>query len=296
MNNVYFGENGLTSTEANHLCNIAQEKITAISEKLNSIRLYETTIAAIGSSEKQLLSVGVNSLEWVEEAITEIAQMNSFCAWVKEAIKEKENQSKEALESNRNEWIVEHGMTIPKCPERITPPKEITEQDIINSMDVKDRSEYLKYEAFASTFGKVIHPNGSFSKARKEAHVVENNPINKEGSGKDMVLFYHTLTIPSEDIDKRFLVLQEIYRMYEKELNLRKAEIKNEVSRRNIKSEQDYKKCLEQYDLDYKNYATQCSKIHSKFNEWLTSEINRISKLKIIIPENLKDIYNKIKE
>ena len=43
MTNVYFNEKGITSTEGNHLCNIAKELQQAAINRLNSVKFFETT-------------------------------------------------------------------------------------------------------------------------------------------------------------------------------------------------------------------------------------------------------------
>ena len=43
VNEVFFGEHGLTSTSANHLANIAQEKIVSNEAKLKNLNFVTTT-------------------------------------------------------------------------------------------------------------------------------------------------------------------------------------------------------------------------------------------------------------
>ena len=43
-NKVFFGENGLTSTSANHVANLAKEFISSSEKYLNSISFVKTTI------------------------------------------------------------------------------------------------------------------------------------------------------------------------------------------------------------------------------------------------------------
>lgn len=87
---VFFGNEGLTSTSANYYANVAQEMIQAATERLNSVRFYQVFVASIGGGEKQLMTVGQTSLDFIKDDLEKSAEMNSFCAWVREAIKEKE--------------------------------------------------------------------------------------------------------------------------------------------------------------------------------------------------------------
>lgn len=47
MNNVYFGENGLTSTSGSFYANVAKEMIQRTEERLNGVKFYQTSIAPI---------------------------------------------------------------------------------------------------------------------------------------------------------------------------------------------------------------------------------------------------------
>ena len=112
--------------------------------------------------------------------LEKVAAMNSFCAWVREAIKEKEGMIGKVSATMLGQGI--------GLPEALPSP---TEETIIKSWDINKRNKFLRLEAFASTYGKYIHPKGAFSKARKEVHAAENCPIYKEGSGRDLILYYH---------------------------------------------------------------------------------------------------------
>jgi hypothetical protein len=80
----------MTSTTANFYANIAKESQNAASERLNSVKFYKTSVAVIGSREKQLMEAGNDSLDFIPNDLKTLAEMNAFCAWVREAIKEKE--------------------------------------------------------------------------------------------------------------------------------------------------------------------------------------------------------------
>ena len=56
MNNVFFSENGLTSTSANHVANLAKEYVQETESQLANIKLYKSEVALIGTDNKQLLS------------------------------------------------------------------------------------------------------------------------------------------------------------------------------------------------------------------------------------------------
>ena len=136
MNNVYFGNEGMTSTTANHYANIAKEMIKRTEKKLYGVKFYQTSISAIGSAEKQLMSQGSSDISFIDDALREIAEANSFCAWVREAIKEKEAQQLAVNRKDFNEWLREQGIEIKEEPDYPDSDDNISEQDVINTWEI----------------------------------------------------------------------------------------------------------------------------------------------------------------
>lgn len=296
MTNVYFNEKGITSTEGNHLCNIAKELQQAAINRLNSVKFFDTTISVIGSNERQLMSSGNTSLDFIEEDLQLVASLNAFCAWVREAIKEKDEQISKVNNRRMEDWATEQGIDTPLMPSYPEEPKEFTETDVMNSWDINKRNKYLKLEAFASTYGKFIHPEGSYNNARKNAHNAVNNPITKEGTGRDMLLYYKEPSVSIQDVDKMFLTLQEKHREYEKELNCMKAELKETMNDWNRQASGEFQKLQDEYNAKCREYNSAINNLRTKFLAWKRDENERISKLKITIPDSLKATFKIIKE
>lgn len=296
MNNVYFSNEGLTSTTANYYANIAKELQMAAQERLNNVQLYSTSVAVIGSNERQLMSAGLRDLKFISNDLPYLASLNAFCAWIREAIKEKEEQAKEVRQLDIEHWSEQMNIKLPEWPAHPKDPEVITEQSVMNSWDINKRNKYLHLEAFAATYGKYIHPDGTFSKARKKAHEVVNKPITKEGVGRDMVLYYNNLTVDPESIDSTFLSLQDEYRSYEKALNQMKAELKETVNDLTRKAYEQYQINVASWKEQQKLYSSELGKIQSEWMKWKTDELERISQLKITIPDALKDIFRVIQK
>ena len=295
MNNCYFSNEGMTSTTANYYANIAKELQNAALERLNSVKFYSTSIAVIGSSEKQLMSEGNPCLDFIMDDLLTVSSMNAFCAWVREAIKEKDEQQHSVLRMSIEEWAKIQGLELPVMP---VMPKNMathTEQDVINSWDINKRNKYLRCEAFAATFGKYIHPEGAYSKARKKAHAALNNPITTVGEGRDMILHYTESSVDINAVDSLFLALQDQYRSYEKELNQLKAEIKEIVNAVIRDQQAAYEKEVDVWKSAHNEFNAKWNELRSQFNVWQKNELERIAKLKIAIPDTLKGTFNVVK-
>lgn len=126
-------------------------------------------------------------------------------------------------------------------------------------------------------------------------YAAENCPIYKEGSGRDLILYYQDPTIEVEKVDNMFMSLQDTYRSYEKELNALKAELKEEVNKLSNTQEQEYREKMAEFKAKYDKYTSELGELRSRFNSWKTSEMERISKLKIALPKNLLDIFEEIR-
>ena len=296
MNNVYFSNEGMTSTAANFYANIAKELQNAATERLNNVKFFKTSVAVIGSNDKQLMEAGNDSLDFIPNDLKTLAEMNAFCAWVREAIKEKESQLVTVNRESIETWANAMGIELPVMPEYPRDPKIPSETDVINSWDINKRNKYLRLEAFAATIGKYIHPDGAYSKARKKAHTAINNPITKEGTGRDMILYYTESSVDIKSVDDMFMMLQDQYRGYEQELNQMKAEIKDTVNDLTREIYDAHDKEYDKYKELSRAYNTAWGDLRTQFTTWRTNQLERISKLKITIPNALKDTFNKIKE
>lgn len=296
MNSVFFGQEGMTSTSANYYANIAKELQEAAAERLNNLRFFNASVAVIGSDNKQLMIAGNTDLNSIEEDLQMQSSMFTFCAWVREAIKVKEEMQKNVQRLDIEAWAKEQGITLPESPKYPVTVEDLVTKDVIDSWDINKRARYLRLDTFAAHYGKLIHPKGAYSNARKEAHTAVNQPIVKEGAGRDMVLYYREPSVDIKEVDSKFLELQDKYRQYEKELNQMKAEIQDTINELTRKSYDEYQAKVDEWKELNKAYTSAWAEVRAKYNTWKTNELERISKLKITIPDNLKATFKVIRE
>ena len=89
-------EVALTATSANHISNLAKEAYERLEAKLENTSFIKETIQIIGSTAEttvKLSTAGLISL--APNVLEEIYEYKSLIAWLREAIKEKENLFKE---------------------------------------------------------------------------------------------------------------------------------------------------------------------------------------------------------
>ena len=289
VNEVFFGEHGLTSTSANHLANIAQEKIVSNEAKLKNLNFVTTTVDIVGSpaDSGKVINKGYDEAQLgeIRGLLAEIADMNAFCAWIREAIRAKDSELEDVTDMSYEEWLKENNLE----NERPVPEDDVTIDDIKAEMNIKERNEYFHLEAIAATIGKYIHKDGIYSAARQELHNRLMKPYSTEGTGKETLIYQHTPSIDQQKVEDLFFDLQKWHRTNEASLNRIKYNIRQKVVQRNMEKSQQYRSEMEEYNIQFR-------KLNAQFKEWKIKECERISQLKIVIPQELQTIYDNLCE
>ena len=284
--NVFFAENGLTSTSANHVANLAKEYIQDEETQLNNIEFLNCNVSVIGSSEKTLVRKGVDT-EWFKfftENVVSVYEAKSLIAWLREAIKAKEQMLSDIDNTDIDDWAKENNITLPERPaQRSVPTKEM----LIAQLDIKERNRIFTLETQAAVIGKCIHPDGKFSKARKELHERLNNPIEIKGEGHDALVYSYEQSCDYNEVNNTFFLLQKWHRESQAELNSLLYKIEEQIRSETITANAEYVEARKAYEREYETFRQQ-------FKLWKEQEAKRVSSLKIAIPNNLMEIYERV--
>lgn len=226
VNEIFFDVHGLTSTSVSHLADIGQEVIAGHEAKLKNLSFVTAKVDIVGSASESGKTVNVgygeDMLEQICPLLEDIAQMNAFCAWMREAVKAKDKELKTVSALSFENWCENNGVSIPFQPEC---PK-VDETEIIGSMSIKERNLYFQLEATTATIGKYIHPGGVFASAREELQNKLVKPYQADGSGKDMLIYAYAPSVTPERVEEVFFELQKRHRQSKRELNKMKFFIK----------------------------------------------------------------------
>lgn len=275
---IFFAENGLTTTSANHIANIAKEKYQVLMKKLTGLEFYDSKVVSLIGSSEAFLSEGITDLSNIKKDLLDIAKLKSLIAWLREAIKAKEALRQEALSSTYN--LVKPILPLEEDP--------ITEEDVIGSWSIKKRNRYYYLDSVCATIGTYIHPGQPFAVARDNFTEKLSKPRKTSGSGRDMVIYTYTPSVSQEEVESTFMDLQETYRNYQSELNSLKYEIEEAIKASKID-------CMNKNNIAYAAYSTEQQKYTNELALLREKEAARISHLKIVIPDALQDIYNLVK-
>ena len=293
MNNVFFKNGFLTSTEAQNICNVANEVIAELTESINSVQFYNTTITSIVSSNNAVnAGKGTPDVSWIQGAIIKIGQYNSLIAWLKEAIKNKNEAIEELSSTHIQEWSEYEDYPAPKSPSK---KATVTKDDVIRNLGATELNKYFTLQSKAAAIGKFIHETGSVSKAKVMLNKVIAEPNKISGAGRDTVVYKYTPSVNVEDVDSMFLSLMSEHRNLNAQLNFIKAKAIEEANTQNIVNEREYQKARTAYSKEYNDWIDKTEDLQSRFNQYIITEKEKISKLKINVPDSLMETYKSIK-
>lgn len=286
-NSVFFAENGLTSTSANHVANLAKEYVQNIEKDLSNTSFINTSVTLIDSNNNVKISIGKDAtfLALVETKLNKISEAKSLIAWLREAIKAKENLQGKLNRLSLADWVkMEKNETLPENPVR---NNYMTQDDYYASLNIKDRNRYYMLETQAAVYGKYIHPSGAFSKAREELTDKLNRPHEVKEDGRDTIIYNYNPSVEQSKVEDLFFKLQKDYRQVQAQLNGMKHECELALSENRISIDNKYKDELEKYNQAYNKYI-------AEYDLWIKKKSQEYASLKIAIPDNLKSIYNEV--
>ena len=286
MNNDinYFSNEGLTSCSASYIANLCKEHYQSLEAELNNLQLYSVTLKLLGTNEEETISRASTYLTDIPNKLEEIAKLKALIAWLRTAIKEKNKLTKELDAYTVEDYVKDNNLESAKYPQC---EREMTEEEYLNSLTVKERNRWLTTEALASTIGQAIHKSGSLSKARQDLLLINQKPIETSVNGRDTIIYKRTPAYNGSEIEDVFFILQAKQREAQAELNGMKHQM--EIA---IENDKALKNEIWQNDLE--KYRIRTSENMIKYKEFMMEERKRIQNLKIVIPNNLRDIYDKI--
>ena len=279
--NNMLGKDGLTVTSANHVANIAKELYEAAESRLKTLKLCsrDYTLAVNGNTYRVENESEKSELETLSSVLKEIGELKSLIAFLREGIKAKAKlDTDEAFEAHVAELIKEGRTDLEKPSEK----KDVSFEDKLNELTPEQKARYYALESKCATIGSFIHPDGVFAKARDAFFDCRQNPVKVMGSGQEAEVNTYTSGFSVEEVDGVFFALQKEYRSMQAEFNRLKAEVDEKVAEAN--------KVLTDEKLASMKLWMETRKAERlRYNE-------HVKALKIVIPQNLRSVLEKVKE
>lgn len=277
---------GLTSTSANHIANLAKEMIRSIETSLNSMILYSTSVSLIGTETSEQLVKG-NTQEDLEEVVGKlhsVARAKSLIAWLREAIKAKERMISHLEKLQLEDYAKQQGIEIPKKP---TPEDSLDDDEYFASLSVDERNRYYETETLAAVLGKAIHPDGCFAVARENLSKHIQKPRQVEGDGRDTLIYSFAPTVDTQLVDEVYFRLQIQYREAQAKVNAFKHDCNKAVKESEIAADAKDAENLEAYNR-------QMELLNAQLTAYKTKRIKEIGDYRIVIPQSLKTIFDEV--
>jgi hypothetical protein len=284
-NKVFFDENGVTSTSANHIANIAKEYVQQLQNENDGVNCLDCKVSLMTSNDAKTIAYGAKPeiLNKIPENLQKITEANSLIAWLREAIKAKTAEMDSVSSMEFDDYLKAENIDSPVRPEK----KDygfVEFDDILATLTIKEREEYYGLETKCAVIGKFIHPDCSFSKARTELQQKILQPVTVQGEGQNAMIYEYFPSIEQKDVEELFFNLQNEHRNAQASLNGIKYKIQQKVDETNQRAHN-------RLSADTAAYNNIHKKLQIDFNAYRERKGVELSKLKIVIPNTLEKVF-----
>ena len=303
--------------EANALCAWLREAIKArerLLEEVNRMTLEGYCKSVLGGVEVPQQDTNIG--DWMKSKGYTRPDINAEFPDVTVAIKPFSG----VVESRLSRFCRKFGLKMPDSP---TQEPAMTEDDYMSSLSVKDRNRFLMLEAKAAVIGKYIHENGHLHNERERLRQIIAKPIGTQGEGANTLIYRFEPSVQKDEVESLFFRLAAEHRAIQAELNGMLAERaraieadKQEKAAAYQKASEDFsremsvlqdklsaymleeRRKMSELQSEYDAWSTEQKNRHKQLNAdlaaWKLAESKRIAALGIIIPNELRDIYERI--
>ena len=297
FNDIYFGEEGMTSTSAQHVSAMANVMVQDVKQHLMGLRLYEKSIRVIGDVECKVEEVN-NTLPEISEGVKQICKANALIAWLREAVKEREKAQQYVQDMTLDKWMELQGIEKPASPVPPMMPK-INFQDyntiLETGLTVKEYNRFVELNSALAVYGEMIHDKGLLTRQKNELARIMQNPTEVKESGRDTIITTYKVDVNvTVDIDKLYTELQSEYRKLQAEKNGIEAKFSNMAMAYQTRKMEEWKAAKSQYDRDLTRVNSELVGIQNRMQEWKKQRLEELAALKIIIPNDLKALYKSL--
>ena len=290
----FFGPAGLTSTSANHYCNLAKEISRNYTNYLENVRFYTTTIRVIGDSGEDNIHIGMKPSEVknIPEHIKTLTNLYSLIAFFREAIKERDRLIKEAnnyTEQDAHAELDKEYMAL--MTSKPMKSAYLTAEEVVQSWSIGEQEKYLSLETAAATIGKYIHEDGAISKARRALIDVQNNTAKVNENGRDTIIYKYIPSVEQEDVDNMYFDLQTQQREMQAELNGMKKKIQDTIETNVTQVDEEYRLAKIKWDADMDAWSRKQAMVEQNDTKKRHELMEEVQALKIVVPKRLQAIY-----
>lgn len=275
-------KNGLSMSKAVHLANVSLEMVKDTERELEQFSIVKTSFQKDGESY-QLREQNFN-LEKIKEMLAVKPKLFKLNAWLREAVKQKQD----LLRQKQDEQFIS-GLTAPLEP---TLETHVDEKWGREQLSIKELAEFLSVEAEAAAVGKYIHNQGIVNRWRNDSSLPPT--VFQEINEETVPVRVQIDVDNKQNINNLFYELQRKHREAESRVNYYKSKIKDLVAQENQRRQQSNTNLQQRYQSRYKDFTNELRVLESEFKNKQLQETQKISALKIVVPNDLQDILNEV--
>lgn len=267
--NPYFNTSGLTSSEANYVCERIKERLKPIQDLVSSIETHTSSI------DGEALDT-FTKVDDIGGKLTEIGALYAISAYLRTAIKEKETRL-EIVNKKLNEVIAKAEEEVkPIDYEPLHRLRDVSMDDYLKTLSVEAVVRYKEAEAKAAHIGKYIH---SFDEVRTK--LTKKELISFKEVGEQVFKVKNTPLYNLAELQQLQEQLLAEHREYESEVNYYKAQFRTYQNNCKLQYEQEHQRLLQERQNQVKALVVEKTALLTKLKE-------KIANYRIIVPNDYK--------
>ena len=267
--NPYFNTSGLTSSEANYVCERIKERLKPIQDLVSSIETHTSSI------DGEALDT-FTKVDDIGGKLTEIGALYAISAYLRTAIKEKETRL-EIVNKKLNEVIAKAEEEVkPIDYEPLHRLRDVSMDDYLKTLSVEAVVRYKEAEAKAAHIGKYIH---SFDEVRTK--LTKKELISFKEVGEQVFKVKNTPLYNLAELQQLQEQLLAEHREYESEVNYYKAQFRTYQNNCKLQYEQEHQRLLQERQNQVKALVVEKTAELTKLKE-------KIANYRIIVPNDYK--------
>lgn len=269
--NPYFNRSGLTSSEANYICERIKEHLKPIQDEVQDIQTHTSSLDGEFLDDFQ-------KVDNIAIKLTEIGELYAISAYLRTAIKEKE--------SRLNRITIKLNEVRVKIMEKIDDIDHaelnrlyinVNIDDYLLTRPLSEVVEYKTAEAKAAHIGKFVH---NFDEIRKK--MMKKERISFKEVGGQVFKIHHQPLYTLEELQAVQAFLLAEHREYESIVNQYKAKLHEFQNQMQLKYEEEVARLTAERENQINQQVAEASKA-------LLEIKSKIAELKIVVPHEFKN-------
>ncbi|MDO4879794.1 MAG: hypothetical protein Q3983_00800 [Capnocytophaga sp.] len=275
--NPYLNVSGLTSSEANYVCERIKERVKPIQDLVTDIPTHTASI------DGEALDINTK-VENIDEKLLQIGTLYAISAYLRTAIKEKDKRIELINNQLKNVFNEVEQEVKPMDYEYLETFKNVTIDDYLKTLPLEEVIKYKESEAKAAHIGKYIH---NFDEIRK--NLTKKELISFKQVGEQVFKIKNTPLYNLNELQNLQEQLLAQHREFESQVNFYKTKFREFENNKRVEYEKEQKRLYEERQ--------------NKINELVLEKTSDLSKIKeeianyrIVIPNSYKsEIENLLK-